>query len=50
VAALAAAHIPAPSEIAAAGALASQARRDMLFAALKGLSMVHAAVLLGGWH
>ena len=35
-----------------AGALASQVRRDMLFAALprqKGLSMVHTAVLLGSW-
>lgn len=48
----AAAHIPASSEVAAAGALASQVRRDMLFAALpwqKGLSMVHTAVLLGSW-
>ena len=49
----AAAHIPASSEVAAAGALASQVRRDMLFAASprqKGLSMVHTAVLLGCWH
>ena len=48
----AAAHIPASSEVAVAGALASQVRRDMLFAALprqKGLSMVHTAVLLGSW-
>ena len=48
----AAAHIPASSEVAAAGALVSQVRRDMLFDALpqKGLSMVHTAVLLGCWH